>query len=526
MFLINNKRTYRFVYIYVILSILCIIWPSCVLAQPADNIKDMISESNGTVRDSYFAEADNGIIVHIQDLHCNYDAQISIYNIINELIEKYHLNVVAIEGCTGALDTAPYSKRPNDRIKEDVVKYFLRQGQLDGAGFAHIMRHGNFVFWGADDAKLHRQNIDAYRESIKGEEDNARYYRNIKGVLDAIKARIYPEALKELDTKMVSYRYETLGFSDYMLYLNSLFREKGLQVEAYPNFITLISVFEKESLIDFLEVDNQRAGYIEMLSQRLGKEDLQGLLDKSLYFKTGKLSLLAFYSYLEDMAAKEDISGFAKDYAQLALYISYIKLYSQIDNAVLFDEIEEIEEDIKETLFTDDIQRRADRMSYNLDILKDMFELRLTAKGLRYYKSNRKEFAPSYFINFISDTAKRYSIPYELDPAFRGIAAKLSDMERFYHLAEERDGALVNNTLDVMRRNNAAIAVLVSGGFHTDGVTRLLKQQGISYIVVTPKIEQLDTNNLYRSVLLGEGSGFEGLTGQQRQQIGYHRERV
>ena len=425
-------------YIYIIFIFIYMLFPSDLLAQPIGNIREMVSENHGTIKDSYFAGANNGVIVHIQDLHCNYDAQMSIYNIINELIDKYRLGVVAIEGGVGELDTAPYSKKPNDSIKESVARYFLKSGHLDGAGFAHMMRHSGFTFWGADDAELHQRNVDAYRRSLTGESDNIRYYNNMKEIIEAIKQKAYPRALKELDENISAYKNETLDFSEYIKYLNSLLNEKGLEGSGYPNFMTLVSVIEKESKIDFLEVDNQRSGYVDILSQRLEKEKLSELLDKSLHFKTGKITPLVFYSYLKYTAEKEGIAEFEKDYAQLALYISYIALYSQIDNTILFKEIETIEKAIKETMFTDDIQRRIDRACHNLNVLRDMFGLKLTAKTLNYYRANRKEFTPSYIINFISDTAKKYNINYKLDPAFRNIAARLPDMERFYHLAEER----------------------------------------------------------------------------------------
>jgi hypothetical protein len=514
----KSERVYMR-YIYIVLIILYMVFPSNVIAQPVSNIREMVSENHGTIRDSYFAGANSGIVVHVQDLHCDYDAQISIYNIINELIDKYRLNVVAIEGCVGQLETAPYSKRPNDSIKENVARYFLKTGQLDGAAFAHMMRQSGFVFWGADDADLHQKNVDAYKKSIQGETENARYYSNMKEIIEAIKQKAYPKALKEFDDKIVSYKNETLDFSSYVQFLNSLSREKGLEIGEYPNFTALVSVVEKESAIDFIEVDNQRSEYVDMLSQRLDKEKLSDLLDKSLYFKTGKIAPLAFYAYLKDTATKEGITEFENDYSQLALYITYIALYSQIDNAVLFEEIEAIERQIKDAMFTDDLQRRIDRVSYNIDVLKDMFGLKLTTKTLQYYRQNRKEFTPSYIVNFVSDTAKKYNVNYKLDPAFRNIAAKLPDIERFYHLAEERDGILVNNTLNLMRNNNAEIAVLVSGGFHTDGITRLLKDRNISYIVVTPKIEQLQPDNPYRSVLLGEKSEFDNFMEKAQKRI-------
>lgn len=507
----------------ILLLSLCITRGGVAIAQPIGNINEMVSENYGVIRESFFAEKGNGVIVHIQDLHCNYDAQMSIYNIINELLDKYHVGLVAIEGSVGRLETSPYAKRLNDDIKELNIKYMLKAGRIDGAGYAHMMRHGDFVFLGVDDESLHKNNVAAYVKSLEAEADNIRFYDNIKSILDSIKVKAYAGVLKEFDEKVTAYKNEILDFSQYALYLNGLFREKGYDPKDYPVFMKLVSVVEKEGEIDFLKVDDERAEYIERLSKTLEPTVLSGLLENSLHFKTGALSPRAFYNYLASATGDQKSIDLKKDYPQLSLYIEYINMYSDIDNAALFKEIEAIEGVVKESLFTDNFQRGIDRMCRIMRVLRDLFSLKVTAKDLKYYRANRKEFAPGYIVNFISDMAKRYNLSYNLDPAFRNIAARLPDMERFYNIAEERDAVLVKNTMDAMRDNNADIAVLVSGGFHTDGITTLLKERGVSYIVVTPKIESLDPSALYRSILLGAKSGLEKFVDRAEEYARYYR---
>ncbi len=487
----------------------CMLSTSVSSAQPVTDIKNMVSEVNGTIKESYFAGANSGIIVHIQDLHCNYDAQISIYKIIDELVDKYHLDFVSIEGCVGELETAPYSKRPNDEIKEFVTDYFVRTGQLDGAGLAHMMRHSGFKFWGADDAKLHEKNVKAYKASLEGRADNERYYNNIRGILERIKQKAYPKSLLELDRNIRAYKQESMDFSEYSSYLNNLMQEQGLHAKEYPNFIKLVDVLGKEKEIDFIGVDTQRSEYIDFLSDKLDEKDLSELLDKSLFFKTKKISALEFYSFLKSISEKNSELSMKESYPDLYRYIDYIKLYSEIDNTALFDEIDKIEETAKEKLFKNEIQRKIDRLSGTLDVLRDLFSLKLTKKTLQYYRDNKREFSPAYVINFLSDTAKRYNVEYKLDPAFRKVAEKMPDIETFYKIAEERDSVLAYNTLSQMNNNRSDMGVLVTGGFHTDGITRLLKDKKVSYIVVTPKVDKLYPDNPYKSVLLGEETEFE-----------------
>ncbi len=504
-----EKAPYIMKRILGIITLLSMVCASTANAQSINNIREMVSEANGTIRDSHFVGSDSGIVVHIQDLHCNYDAQISVYNIINELIDKYNLDLVSIEGSVGQLETAPYSKRPNDDIKESVARYFVKTGELDGAGFAHMMKHSGFSFFGADDAKLHQENVDAYMESLKGQADNERYYNNIKEILERLKFKAYSKELLELDKNIQDYKAEDMDFTSYIAYLNKLILEYSLKQRDYPNFVKLTEVLEKESDIDFLEVDTQRSEYLDYLGDKLDKKSLSELLDKSLFFKAEKISALEFYGFLEDISLRGPDLAMEADYADLHRYVDYIKQYSEINNIALFNEIDQIEASLKDKIFTDSTQRDIDRFSYTLDVLKDLFALKLTKETLQYYRENKREFTPSYIINFISDAANKYKVQYKLDPAFRKIASKIPDLEKFYKIAQERDSILVHNTLDQMKKNKTDIAVLVSGGFHTDGITKLLKERQVSYIVVTPKVEKLYLDNPYKSVLLDEETEFE-----------------
>lgn len=470
----------------------------------------MISEANGTIRDSYFAGDSNTILVHIQDLHCNYDAQISIYNIINELREKYGLNLVAVEGSIGRLETAPFSSYPDERIKEDVARWFVKRGKFDGAALAHVMSKSGFTFWGVDDPKMYNENVEAYKVSLEAQNSMVKYYDNMSGILKQFKDKTYSDDLKELDSKIAAYKDETLDFSQYIAYLVSLMDKHAIDKSAYKNVTILSDVLKKEADIDFLQVDTERAAYMDKLNEQLKDTQLSELLDKSLYFKLGRISALDFYTYLQELSTHEGIAPLT-EYPQLAKYIEYIKEYATIENIRLFQEIEALETALKEKLFSSDMQRSIDTLSKNLDTINDLFNLRLTKDTLHYYRDHRKDITASYFVNFITANAKQYGINYKLDPAFRDIDRYLSGLEEFYRLAEERDTALVDNTIAKMRENRAKVAVLISGGFHTDGITQLLKERQLSYVVITPKVDSLQDDNPYKTVLLGGRDSFDRL---------------
>jgi hypothetical protein len=74
-------------------------------------------------------------------------------------------------------------------------------------------------------------------------------------------------------------------------------------------------------------------------------------------------------------------------------------------------------------------------------------------------------------------------------------ANALPQVRAFYELAVERDAALVKNALADMERTGAKRGVLIAGGFHTPGLTRLFRDYGVSYAVIQPGFETGQTHS-------------------------------
>ena len=102
-------------------------------------------------------------------------------------------------------------------------------------------------------------------------------------------------------------------------------------------------------------------------------------------------------------------------------------------------------------------------------------------------------------------------VNFELSPEeWKKYAAKkiplghvLSDLlrpfKRFNEVAVARNGALVGNLLKKAEETQSGLAVLVAGGFHTEGMMEILKSKEVAYAVLAPKLGK------------AEGSGSEYL---------------
>ena len=505
----KNKADYIKRYLLITMLSVYLIGTNSAIAISTDVSTLSIPDSYGTIKEEYNNDYSDLQIIHIQDLHCNYDAQMSIYNIVNKLVNEHNFKLVTVEGSVGRLETAPFSNYQNEEIKEKVARHFIKRGRIAGTGYAHIMNKSSFAFWGTDDPTLYKQNVEAFKGSLAPKSENNAFCDNISSILDKFKQKAYSKRLLQFDKQIQAYKKEQLPFGEFATYLNGLIAEYKIEKAAYNNFNKLTEVLNLEKDIDFTSVDTQRSECVDSLGKRLKDENLSRLLDMSLHFKTQDIGVVEFYSYLKEVVDKNKRVDF-KDYPELDKYIRYILSYNSIEHMELFQEISQIQDASKEKLFIREIEREIDTLSKNIETLRGLVSLKLTTKTLDYYRKDRGAFLVSNFINFINENAPKYRIRYRIHPAFRKIDAQLPDLEKFYSLALERDKVLVDNTIDRMNKINIKKAILVAGGFHTDGIKEALKKKGVSYVVITPRVNELDEeNNPYLSVIMEEMTPFE-----------------
>jgi hypothetical protein len=91
-----------------------------------------------------------------------------------------------------------------------------------------------------------------------------------------------------------------------------------------------------------------------------------------------------------------------------------------------------------------------------------------------------------------SKAARHSPAPHPKNPAWR----------EYYSIAEARNQPIVENLLrhlNAIRKSGrpAANAALVVGGFHTAGITRLLADRGVGYIVITPAVKEFGEEHRY-----------------------------
>ncbi len=124
-----------------------------------------ISSAHGTISQAYFAPnaADRPLIVHIQDVHEQREAQMNISGLINELVGTGAVSLVGLEGATGAFDLTPYRTFPNKAVIGDVADFLVQEHMIGGGEHAGWTAEKDPTLWGVEEVGLYLKNLNSFK---------------------------------------------------------------------------------------------------------------------------------------------------------------------------------------------------------------------------------------------------------------------------------------------------------------------------------------------------------------------------
>ncbi len=422
-----------------------------------------LSYSVGTIRKINFPEgkSPSRVVIHIQDVHRNIQAQENIAAAVQGLINA-KVDLIGLEGAFDKINIAPLRSLAFPRAIKKVADFYLNHFGISGPIYSALTQSGSIpTIVGVDDPAHYEANVEAFRRSSAQLEKNRELIVAERQKLAFKKNQIFNPALKVFDRAVQNYVAGTLPLSGYVEILakeNSATSQSSLDI--------FIRCLRMEKKLDFKRVEQQRAVLVQTLVAKVSTGDMNNLLNTSAAYRTGQMGYAPFYVYLTELCKKTGIN--LSSYPALDEYIRYVLLSDKINGDELFSQLDAREHDLYESLIQNKNERALIVDSKCLNLADKLNDFSLTPEEWKEYQRLSPEISKS--------------IPFDTRP--------LAD---FYKEAEYRDKAMAKNLLSEMDKNGARTAVLVTGGFHSTGIAPQLTKAGVAVIEFTPKIEQLDT---------------------------------
>lgn len=167
-------------------------------------------------------------------------------------------------------------------------------------------------------------------------------------------------------------------------------------------------------------------------------------------------------------------------------------LLREMQPPVFFKELETYIQQMKSSLLADPKAQRLDKLNTDLTFLRRLTHLELTREDWDKFQIKLAK---------VRGSSLRGQVVI--------LTCPLSLVEshlRFYEIAVKRDKALFENVMKVIGPALFSTTLLIAGGFHTQGLIQAFKQEGISYVLISPRITQIPEEDRYLQMMRGDVS--------------------
>ncbi|MFH0764591.1 MAG: putative PEP-binding protein [Candidatus Omnitrophota bacterium] len=345
--------------------------------------------------------------------------------------------------------------------------------------------------------------MDQFRKVYELNQSTKKDLDSLINTLDELKDKLYTPELKEIESNSVLHEDGRITFTDRWKLVSNLAYRYNIGYKQYSNLQKLVESLKLEKDINFNTANKERDQLIDELSKKLDKEQLEGLVLKSLAFKTNKITQSEYYTYLQGLADKANIDPVP--YRNLINYTEYITIYESIDLLEIFNEVKAYEDQIIEKLYTTEEQRKLHDVSKCLSCIKGLFNLKLTNTDFEYLEKAIKACNKDYILTFLNhNLTGPVREGYNLDTVFDNLDTAME----FYRTAEQRNRAILANTIKRMDAEGTEVAALITGGYHTKGLSDILKRKETSYLVILPKFDASKGQRPYVAILTNKNDNY------------------
>ncbi len=429
-------------------------------------------------------QANVPIVVYIQDVHGQLDAQKNIAALIEKIVRMSPNAIVGLEGAAGDVDPRPF-RGPDAAVNREVGSFFLHAGTMGGPELAAMSLETAPRLMGLEDPALYQKNVAAVRRSLEQQSQRLSQLDHLRRHVLKNKARVFSPQQNALFQKWADYHSGVLPMT---AYIDSLMAVKPIAPgTSAKNLAQFLRVRALETSLDFGKAESERDHYFKALVAHLDKDGLAGLVEKTVAFKTGALTYADYFREIQKNSVAAGIKWDA--YPQFARYIEYVLGAESIAPEPLMTELAGYEQNVWTSLCQTPEQKLLFQKAQDLNLLANLIGLKLTTPDWQAYQS-RKE---------------------RIDELASGIDVKA--FEGFYEAAQARDQIIAANLKSVMSSSKSRVTILVAGGFHSSGLIENFQKSNVTLVVVAPKLESVNgsSSNDYLSLFSQKKTPLEKL---------------
>ncbi|MDR1195448.1 MAG: hypothetical protein LBL00_03120, partial [Endomicrobium sp.] len=445
-------------------------------------------------------------VINIQDLHCHIEVQKNIEQIMENLQKSYNVSAVFVEGGYGEVDTGIFGRVKDEKLRNNIIEGLFEKGRLTGAEYYYLKNDVKIPFYGLEDETVHKQNLKRLSKALDG---NAKYNEKlseIRSEIDYLKAKYFSRENHKFTDTFENYKYGKMPIERYYALLKKYIEKLSqnddkynsllsFSHDKYPIFSAYCKLLNAGKNINYNKASLEMQGLVNHLKDKLSYNDYSKLsLATAGFSNIEELSLR-----LPELSQKYGININAS--GSLGQLINYMAASRKINPVELINEERRISEDIRIAFSATAEETEISFLSDFYIYLEAFLNTKITAGDYEFFEKEYPRFEKIY---------SKYAFNNTLD----SMKEDINFLTQYYRINKDRNAIFVKNIEKRLNKKSGNdIVIVVTGGFHSEGLNKIFTQNRTSYISLMPVITQ-ETKTAEESYnyFLAKGNIFEAQT--------------
>lgn len=430
----------------------------------------------------YAPSGSGPLVIHIQDLHCNPEAQRNIHALIEQYSSRYPGIPILAEGAPrGPVDLAPLRALP-DEVRAKTFNLMLSKGLMSGGEYAALLDSRDRLY-GLEDSASYEYARRLYRALLYARQSFATEHAQFEEYIRVVASR----QLSLRQRRVRRFIAERTHDDSWYHKLPSMCELAGVSLHRYPMLNQYLHARTLSRTVHIKRVRQQAEAFVNALKTSLSYGEFSAL---SGALGDSEEMWPALERHFNRMHASD-----REQYPDLSAFLASQKALRTIQPVALNDEEHAILREMCQTVPATQRQRDAFMLTYLSRLFVDGLNATLTAQGYDSYAREQQRLRYLFHV-------------FGLDSRFPGMTGPYVSglIEQYYATNVKRDRIFSGTVLQTIADAGGKLpaVIVITGGFHR-GLGSLLRERGVSYLSVLPVVTSSTGSAVYERLMAGSG---------------------
>ncbi|MDR3113801.1 MAG: hypothetical protein LBU09_05435 [Endomicrobium sp.] len=444
------------------------------------------------------------VIINIQDLHCNPEVQKNIAAIISEIDEKYGIDQLYSEGAYRDSSTS-WVNAVGEGRKKALLEALVNSGRFTGSEYFCAVSGSGRVIKGIENFDEYSSNMVRFGRILEKQEYYKKQTANLEKELLLLSNKYLSPENKKFN-RLLKLRKdgkisETKYYATFVKYAERTDATFGSVIKNYALLKTAAQSLNAKKAAE------QMSGLIAELQAKIPFSTY-----KELSQKTGNFSSLGdFYDYAPSVFKKYAITLDSRP--QLKAFFDYARLENEVEVLDVPVQEKRLISQIRQNISKDASELEISFALDFYDYFKDYLSASISADDYEYFAKNfetfRRILGKYSYENILEDLKPGieeiklfYETNFKRDGIFAsrlGVGASVSESKQQKSKAAEISSLNGGQISEILK--NSKISIVVTGGFHSQGLQKIFEDRNVSHIIITPRVSKFQNSNEVYTVL-------------------------